>query len=105
VTNPSKQKGDRGERAVVAWLSTFRGFLAERVKAGRAIDGGDIVWPDSPWLLDVKDQRRWMVPAWFAEVEDEATQQDLQPLLILKRPGQTDPGRWLAIVRLEDLEL
>lgn len=29
----------------------------------------------------------------------------LKPVLILKVPGVTDPGRWLAVTRLEDLEL
>lgn len=105
MTNLSKQKGDRSERAVVAWLKDFKGFRAERIKAGRMIDGGDISWPDSPWLLDVKDHKRWTLPAWFKEAEQEADKQELQPLLVLKRTGETNPGRWLAVVYLQDLEL
>jgi hypothetical protein len=112
MTNPSKVKGDRAELAVVKWLREFRGYRAERVKAGRAVDAGDITWPDSHWLCDVKDQKAWRVQEWMrdAEIEADWTQTEglcnpCHPLLILKPPGVTDPGKWLAIVHLEDLEL
>ena len=114
MTNPSKDKGDRAERAVVAWLTDQRGLRAERIRAGRSTDPGDITWPNSDWLLDVKDQQRWSVQEWWrnalteAEWETRAVTPErrrIKPLLVLKRPGITNPGRWLAVVHLEDLEL
>ena len=110
MTNPSKDKGDRAERAVVAWLTDHRGLRAERIRAGRSTDPGDITWPDSDWLLDVKHQARWSVPEWWRnaclEAERESTERRrIRPLLVLRRDLITDPGRWLAVVHLEDLEL
>lgn len=104
-------KGAKAERAVVGWLIDHRGLAVERVRSGRSTDPGDIVWPGSDWLCDVKDHVRWRVPEWAAEVAREAVDESartgtrVKPLLALKVPGVTDPGRWLAVVRLEDLEL
>jgi hypothetical protein len=106
------EKGATAERAVVAWLRDWRGLAAERIRSGRSTDPGDIVWPGSDWLCDVKSQGRWRLPEWWREVCAEATAEssghetsNLKPLLVLKVPGETDPGQWLAVVRLEDLEL
>lgn len=101
-------KGNRAENDVVRWLREFRGFDAERVRSGRSTDAGDVVWPGSGWHVDIKDRQRWQVGAWFTEAEAEVDADPpprYMPLLILKRPGITDPGRWLSITRLEDMEL
>ena len=113
MTNSSAAKGARAELAVVKWLRDFRGFRAERVRSGRSTDAGDVVWPESRWHVDVKDQKAWRVREWMLEAERECVVQwseewpdrALQPLLILKVPGETDPGKWWAVVRMEDLEL
>ena len=105
MTNASQRKGNRAEVAVVNWLRDFRGFAAERIRSGRSTDAGDITWPQSRFLVDVKDRQRWSVLAWFFEAEQEAERENVSPVLVLKRPGSTDPGEWLAVVRLRDLEL
>ena len=110
MTNPQKNKGDRAERALVAWLRTERGLDAERVRAGRSLDPGDIVWTDADGrtcrrLVDVKDRRTWALPAWWREITAEADSQGLDPLLVLKWPGATDVGEWLAVTRIRDTEL
>jgi hypothetical protein len=96
---------------VVAWLKNVRGFAAERIRSGRSTDPGDITWPGSDWLMDVKSVKAWRLPEWWrnataeAAVESDATGRRVKPALVLKVPGETDPGQWLAVVRLQDLEL
>lgn len=111
MSNPQKTKGDAAERAVVAWFRDFKGFAAERIRSGRSTDPGDITWPMCDYLIDVKNRDRWRVQAWFREVADEAEVEssggmapNLIPCVIVKVPGETDPGRWLAVMRVEDVE-
>lgn len=52
-------KGSRAELAVVHWLRDWYGWAAERIRSGRSTDAGDITWPESVWVMDVKDQQRW----------------------------------------------
>lgn len=105
--NPQKLKGDRAERQVVDWLRS-QGIPAERVRSGRSADAGDITWPGSRWLVDVKDRQRWSVQEWWrelaaeAEVEERRAGVPVAPLLIVKRPGTTDPARWLAVTSLSE---
>jgi len=105
MSNPSKVKGDRAEREVVRWLQEVRGFKAERIRAGRSTDPGDITWPGSIWLCDVKNHAQWKLPAWWRAIRPKATAEGVRPLLVLKLDGETDPGRWLAVVELRDVEL
>jgi hypothetical protein len=105
--NPQKLKGDRAERQVVDWLRS-QGIPAERVRSGRSTDAGDITWPGSRWLVDVKNRQRWAVPEWWreitaeAEVEEHRTGIPVAPLLIVKRPGVVNPALWLAITSLSE---
>lgn len=105
MTNRSQRKGNRAEVAVVNWLRNFRGFAAERIRSGRSTDAGDITWPGNEWLMDVKNQARWHVPAWWRAIRAEATTEGAKPILVLKLDGETDPGRWLAVLELRDVEL
>lgn len=105
MTTPSQRKGNRAENDVVRWLRNFRGYKAERIRSGRSTDAGDITWPDSQWLMDVKNQARWAVPAWWRAIRAEATVEQVRPILVLKLDGETDPGRWLAVLELRDVEL
>ena len=102
MSNPSADKGARAERELVRWLRDVRGFDAERIRSGRSTDPGDITWPGSLQHVDVKHQRRWALPAWWAEMEAEVVGTPLRPLLVLRRERVTDPGRWLAVQWLED---
>lgn len=109
MSNPHKVKGDAAERAMVRWLTTRVGLAAERIVSGRSTDPGDITWPGSQWLLDVKDRQRWSIQAWFKEVvreaalEERVTQEVVKPLLIVKMPRERDPGEWVAVLRVKDL--
>jgi hypothetical protein len=102
--NPQKTKGDRAERALVTWLNDWFGLDAERVRAGRSVDQGDITWPANPYHIDVKhraDVTGW--EKWWDHVEREADQANLIPVLILRRQRTIDPGYWYAIQRAADV--
>jgi len=99
------QKGAQAERDLVHWLKDHRGVDAERVRSGRSLDAGDVVWAGSPYHLDVKHQGRWSVQGWFRELEEETSvaPEPYDPLLVLRRPGIINPGEWLAVLKVEDL--
>lgn len=96
------QRGANYERRVVGYLTDQFGLRAERIRSGRSTDAGDIVWPGSRWLLDCKSQQRWSVDRWFTEAEAEAAAEGVAPAVLLDRPGTTDVGRSLLVVRLSD---
>ena len=96
------EKGARAERDFVRWLNDWRGIPAQRNRSGNAADPGDVSWPDSPWHIDCKDQQRWRIPEWWAEVNAEAG--DRSPVLVIKVPGEVDPSRWIAVMRVKDVD-
>ena len=92
----SREKGARAERALVAYLRSI-GLDAWRTASGYHDDGGDIYWPASPYVLDVKHQERVRLPEWWREVAAEAANLNRRPLLVLRRPGSPSPATWLAV--------
>lgn len=92
----SREKGAKAERALVAWLRDLD-IDAHRTASGYHQDGGDIYWPASPFVLDVKHQERVRLPEWWPEVAAEAAELDREPVLVLRRPNRPNPATWLAL--------
>lgn len=100
----NRDRGHRAERDVVRWLRDNGFPSAERaVRTGYrtasrvAADPGDITGT-GPVLWSVKDCARERIDAWMDELD--AMSDDSQyggvsvPLLVVKRRGHADPGRW-----------
>lgn len=92
--------GTDAERAVVRWLQAHGWPHAERRALRGAQDAGDITGtPGICW--EVKARKRPIsdtdVAAWLAETETEAAAADAEiGVLVVRRPGVGDPGRWWA---------
>jgi hypothetical protein len=96
----SRDKGARAERELVEWLKA-NGVDARRTASGYHQDVGDIRWPGTPYLLDVKNRDAWRVREWWLEVTAEADELNETPLLVL-RTGP-NPADWLALLRFGDV--
>jgi hypothetical protein len=103
MTNPQKQKGDRAERDLVKWFQAHGYADAERARAGWEADKGDIMGIPAR-TIEVKSQKQLKVNEWLDETEVER-KNGRQPigLLIVKRPGQSDPGDWWVVQRVRDV--
>lgn len=103
MSTPSKDKGDRAEVALVTYLQAWWPNV-RRTKAGGEKDLGDLSGltdrDGDVWAVQVAD-RNWRA---FSEIEVKAreTAQQAERLgapcwvMICKRPGCKDPGRWWA---------
>lgn len=105
----SRNKGATAERHVVKYLRTVGFGGAERaVRTGYrtvtrvAADPGDITGtPGIVW--SVKDCVTERLDAWFAELDAmDGFSSDVR-LLVHKRSGKSDPGRWWCWMRLHML--
>jgi hypothetical protein len=107
----NRRKGHDSERGLARWLRGNGFSGAERaVRAGyRATDGhigadpGDIT--GTPGLVwSVKDCATERIPAWFDELEHmrHTAAADIG-LLVVKRRGYADPGRWWCWMWLGDV--
>ena len=105
MASPGRGGARRGadfERSCVSWLASMWGLAAERVKAGRSIDGGDLVWPGSDeFHIDCKS-RDTVPPFMFDAIKADAVAQGQVPVMIVDRKGTSDVGRSLVVVRLQD---
>ena len=102
MTNPSKAKGDRAERELVAWLQQ-RGFSgAHRSRAGWSADVGDVLGvPDL--TVEVKSAKTMRLGPWLDELDQEIINgETASGVLVVKRPGWSDPGQWFAVQRNKD---
>lgn len=104
VSNPQKRKGDAGE------LATQRHFLARginlcaRIPAGATKDVGDLLLPIEFGSVDVKNYASYA--GKLAQWTDRACEQAdnagrSHGVVVIKRTGITDPGRWYALTTLD----
>ncbi len=102
MTNPNKQKGDRAERELVAWLSRNGYRDAHRSRAGWSDDVGDIL--GIPGLVvEVKSAKTLRLGPWLDELDVEKANAGVRDgVLIVRRPGHPDPGQWFAVRRVRD---
>jgi hypothetical protein len=104
MANPNKRMGDKAERDVAAWKRENGWPYADRaLGAGRAADRGDIT--GIPGVCEqVKDRGTIRLREWFDEMLDQkANARADTGVLIIKRRGTSDVGRWYAVLEVEDL--
>ena len=102
MTNPSKNKGDRAERELVAWLQSNGHPHAHRSRAGFSADVGDIL--GLPGLVvEVKSAKTLRLGPWLDELDVEKRNAGVNDgVLVVRRPGWPDPGEWFAVRRVVD---
>jgi hypothetical protein len=105
MSNPSKNKGTAAETAVVRWAREHGYPHADRQPLRGNRDAGDIALCPGV-IVEVKNRRlatgvptagdltEWMRQT---ELEREVARADVG-ILVVKRGGTTDPGRWFAYV-------
>lgn len=108
-TNRSaRQAGARTERVVADYLADELNDdrIDRRVKTG-AKDRGDIGGiriHGQRLVVEVKDCAKQALPAWVAEAHTEAGNDDaLVGVVVAKRRGTTDPGRFWVHMTVDDL--
>jgi Holliday junction resolvase len=107
VSNPSKQRGTAAETALLRWLHDA-GHRAIRNPPAGNNDVGDLTLYLGPHInvtIEVKNRRdlaaaiRDGLHALEVEKQNAGTPNGV---LVLKRRGVGDPGRWLAIRLVQD---
>ena len=102
MTNANKAKGDRAERAARDFYRA-NGFPGtERTRAGYARDHGDLHLAPGA-IAQVKDCRTLRWQEWLSGLaEQKADARADAAWLVVKRPGQGDPGEWLAVMTVAE---
>ena len=94
-----KNKGDRYERAIVAYLQS-RGIQVERAKRGNKT--GDILG-QREITLEAKDQRTFDLAGWVDQAVAECALAGARyPIVIAKRARKSDVGQHYFIMEVED---
>ena len=95
MTNPSKAKGSRAERAVADYLIE-RGVPCERIPAGATNDRGDLWVPVIEYpSIDVKDQATITLAAWVDRAKQQAENAGrVAGVVWHKRKGKANPADW-----------
>lgn len=103
--NPSRAKGTAAESAIVRWARANGFPWADRQPLRGGRDQGDITLCPGV-IVEAKDHARTGVQitpgtlrTWMAQTETErANARADHAVLVVKRGGTTDPGRWSAYV-------
>lgn len=97
----SRRKGAVAERDVVAWLNANGFPNAERRGAG--FEASDIIGIPGV-TLEIKNQAKLELAKWVDQLTDEMIADDNDiGAVVAKRRGQTDVGRWYAVMPVEVL--
>jgi hypothetical protein len=94
----ARLKGIRFERAVAHWLETV---TTRSQRPGIHDDAGDVVLDG--FIVECRDRDRWELGAWWAALLVKAAALELEPVLIVKRPGKPI-GESLVVTRLRTIE-
>ncbi len=94
----NKRRGRLAETAVVEWLHANHYVLAERRRLQGSYDRGDIT--GIPGLvIEVKSGNTESLGALLTELErEQRNDQGADGLIIIRRRGITDVGRWPAVM-------
>ena len=104
----ARAAGSRTEKVVADYLASALDcdFIERRARTG-AKDRGDISGlrvHGQRMVAEVKDCARQALPQWVAEAHTEASHDDaLVGVVIAKRRGTTDPGRFWVHMTVDDL--
>lgn len=97
MSNPAKRKGTAAETAVVQWLRD-KGYQAQRNRAGWTNDQGDVDAINGV-VIEVKNRVQHNWAEYFEQLGRQiADKQAYTGVILCKRPGQTNPGQWLAVM-------
>ena len=102
--NAAKRKGDRAERAYVAWKQA-NGFpyVDRSLGAGRSADRGDITGEPGV-CTQIKHQERIRLQEWFDEMLEQKDRCRADTgVLVIRRSGSPDPASWYAVLEVGDL--
>ena len=98
----SRNKGSRAEVEVCAALGRLgiEAITSRNARAGTQ-GGHDIICPDLPVLLEVKNASRDELPRWIDQARDQAD--DTAPGAVLhKRRGKARAEEWFLTMQLDD---
>lgn len=112
MANRNKQRGDRAERAVRDWaVDNYADSF--KTRAGFNDDLGDVIvaHPAGRVVLQVKDVASPSWTEWFRQLQGQVDTCRRESgglpvvggVIVHKARGQSDPGSWRAVARLEDL--
>ena len=104
VASPNKRKGDRAELDSSAWFQVNGWPNADRsLGAGRREDRGDLTGIRR-FCVQVKDHAQFRINTWIPEMLEQKRRSGAEfGVLLLKRRGTSDVGRWYAVLEVEDL--
>ncbi len=92
----SRDKGAKWEREIASHMAAHGWPNAKR--RGIGFEDHDLIGTH-PYSVECKNQARWSVPAWWRQTEEQAEATGATPLLVMKRPGFSDPGQGLAVIK------
>ena len=98
----SRNKGSRAEVEVCAALGRLgiEAITSRNARAGSQ-GGADVLVPDLPVVLEVKDQSRDKLPEWLDQAREQAD--DTAPGAVLhKRRGKARAEEWFLTMQLDD---
>ena len=100
TVNPSKEKGDRAERALVDFLQ-HEGFPCRRIAAGQHDDIGDIDI-DEDVVLEVKNRYRLELPGFCRNLSAQMGNKDSAfGFIAIKPRGKPNPLDWVFVINGE----
>ena len=104
MANPNKRMGDQSERDVAYWYNANGWPYAVRSKnAGQPQDRGDM-FGIMGFCIQIKNRGTIRLREWFDELLDQKQHARADTgVLIIKRRGVSDVGRWYAVLEVEDL--
>lgn len=118
MSSPSKAKGTAAETALVNWARQNGFAQAQRLTLTGTQDRGDVIL--CPGIIcEVKHHATWTdadIDQWLEETTNEAVNmtywwnrgrnpaepgplRTFRGILVLRRPGKTDPAKWWVIDR------
>lgn len=110
MANPNKVKGDRAERAVLAYLKdSWPGSF--KTRSGFNDDLGDVIaeTPAGRLVVQVKDTTAARWSEWFAQLDAQVAtcrQESNGPVIggviVWKTRGSANPADWRTIARLDN---
>jgi hypothetical protein len=98
----SRAKGQRGERDAANIIAGLTGFDVKRRVRQRH---GDSDLEGVPgWSIEIKNQARPNIPAWWRQTIEQAAQSESLPVLIYKEPRKGWKAMWPMSIVLNGVE-
>lgn len=101
MSRAQRDKGARAERAFITWLRQCGHPDARRYLAGDGRQPGDV--DAIPGVVfEVRSRAECKPGSWMLDAEAQAGAERLA-VTVYHPPGVSDPGRWVAMIRVEEL--